>query len=119
MNRFLAVAIGALPIVTLSLLPQLASAEAVPQKALSSAPVMLADRYDDANQRRDDWRDNNQRRDDWRDNNQRRYDHQRCDHDWRYSNRRDSQRQVWIPGHWERGFLGIGRKWVAGHYEKR
>jgi hypothetical protein len=24
-----------------------------------------------------------------------------------------------VPGHWESGFLGIGRKWVAGHWENR
>ena len=30
--------------------------------------------------------------------------------------RRDAPRRVWIPGHWESGFLGIGRKWVEGHW---
>lgn len=32
---------------------------------------------------------------------------------------RDASRRVWIPGHWESGFLGIGRKWVEGHWEFR
>ena len=31
--------------------------------------------------------------------------------------RRNAPRRVWIPGHWESGFLGIGRKWVEGHWE--
>ncbi|HEY9612395.1 hypothetical protein [Allocoleopsis sp.] len=33
--------------------------------------------------------------------------------------RRDAPKRVWIPGHWESGFLGIGRKWVEGHWEFR
>lgn len=33
--------------------------------------------------------------------------------------RRVEPRRVWIPGHWEPGFLGIGRKWVEGHWENR
>ena len=37
----------------------------------------------------------------------------------RYDTRRDAHRRVWIPGHWESGFLGIGRKWVEGHWQNR
>lgn len=119
MKRFIIAAIGALPIVTLSVLPQSASAEAVPPRTIAHNPIIIVDR-DDNNQRDRDWRNNDHRRDnDWR-NNQRDNDwrNDRRDNDWRH-NRRDNQRRVWIPGHWERGFLGIGRKWVAGHYETR
>lgn len=33
--------------------------------------------------------------------------------------RRQEGIRVWIPGHWEPGFLGIGRRWVEGHWEVR
>jgi hypothetical protein len=32
---------------------------------------------------------------------------------------RPVSRQVWIAGHYEPGFLGLGRKWVEGHWETR
>ncbi|MBW4471705.1 MAG: hypothetical protein KME45_15035 [Stenomitos rutilans HA7619-LM2] len=123
MNRLMLAAIGAFPIVALSCLPKPASAETVPQTAFSRAPIVIADRDNNDwrnNDRRDnDRRDNDRRDNDWR-NNHRDNDwrNNRRDYDWR-NNRRDYQRRVWIPGHWERGFLGIGRKWVAGHYEYR
>ena len=133
MNRYVIAAIGMLPIVTLSALPKPASAETVPQRSLSSASVVIiADRDDndwrndrrdndrrDNNWRNNDHRDNDRRDNDWR-NNRRDNDwrNNRRDNDWR-NDRRDNQRRVWIPGHWESGFLGIGRKWVAGHYENR
>ncbi len=73
----------------------------------------------DSDRRDRDWRDrDSDRRDrDWR--NDRRYDSDRRSNDWRNSNQQNSRNRVWIPGHWERGFLGIGRKWVAGHYDDR
>ncbi|XGV98720.1 MAG: hypothetical protein ACAF41_07220 [Leptolyngbya sp. BL-A-14] len=122
MNRFAIATIGMLPIVTLSALPKPASAATVPQQSLSRASVViLADRDDNdwRNDRRDnDWR-NDRRDNDWRrDRRDNDWRNDRRDNDWR-RDRRDYQRRVWIPGHWERGFLGIGRKWVAGHYESR
>ena len=64
-------------------------------ETLSSTPFVVADRYD------------------WRDNDYHRYDTERHDHDnWR----RDEHHRVWIPGHWDNGFLGIGRHWIPGHY---
>jgi hypothetical protein len=39
----------------------------------------------------------------------------RQDQDHWNQNRRDDQR-VWIPGHYESGFLGIGRRWVEGYW---
>ena len=76
-------------------------------------------RNSNTNTRDRDWRDrDSDRRDrDWR--NDRRYDSDRRSNDWRNSNQQNSRNRVWIPGHWERGFLGIGRKWVAGHYDDR
>jgi len=32
---------------------------------------------------------------------------------------RAASRRVWVDGHWDNGFLGIGRKWVPGHWEQR
>ncbi|MBW4695888.1 MAG: hypothetical protein KME27_29595 [Lyngbya sp. HA4199-MV5] len=131
MNRLMMVAIGSLPIVALSCLPKPASAEAVPQNAFSRAPIVIADRDNNDWRNNDRWdndrRDNDRRDNDWRNNNRRDNDRRdydwrnnnRRDNDWRDNNRRDYQRRVWIPGHWERGFLGIGRKWVAGHYAYR
>ena len=94
---------------------------------LSSAPLAVADRYDNQDQRRDlrnedqhrydterRDRDNNQdQRRDWRNDDQHRYDTERRDRD----NRREEHNRNWIPGHWDNGFLGIGRHWVPGHYE--
>ena len=75
MNRFMIAAIGALPIVTFSLLPKPASAEAVPQRSFARAPIVVADR-DDNDRRDNDWRNNDRRDNDRRDN-------QRRDNDWR------------------------------------
>ncbi len=98
-------------------------------------------RYDDQwnnNQRYDDRGNNNQRYDDRQNRDQqeaiRREEIRRNDirHDQlhrdqlrqdefhqeqnRWSqNRRDDQR-VWIAGHYESGFLGIGRRWVDGYW---
>ncbi|PSB26819.1 hypothetical protein C7B82_18365 [Stenomitos frigidus ULC18] len=110
----MAAAIGLLPIIAVSLLPQVASAQAA-LRAATVSPWTIADRYDN-----DDRRDHDDHRDGWRNRN---IDYQRAndrrDNDRWNNNRRDQQRRVWIPGHWESGFLGIGRKWVEGHYENR
>jgi hypothetical protein len=34
-------------------------------------------------------------------------------------NRPVANPRVWIAGHYESGFLGLGRKWVEGHWENR
>ena len=31
--------------------------------------------------------------------------------------RRPEFRRVWVQGHYQPGFLGIGRRWVPGHWE--
>ncbi len=33
--------------------------------------------------------------------------------------RRAASHKVWVPGHWEAGFLGIGRHWVDGQWVNR
>jgi hypothetical protein len=113
-------AIGILPIVALASLPKPASAGVVIRESNVRYPVVVIDRPDYSDRRgydnrNDDRRDyNNDRRNNagWRDNDNR-------NNDWRDNRRWNNQRRVWIPGHWERGFLGIGRKWVAGRYEYR
>lgn len=122
MRRMMMVAIGSIPIVAFSLLPKPAAAETVLQRPFLS-PTVLAERpyvndRRDNNDRRDDWRNRNSDQFNNRRDNKGRYDdRQRYDSNGRDGNRRDNQRRVWIPGHWERGFLGIGRHWVAGHYD--
>lgn len=70
------------------------------------------DRWDD---RRDRWNDHwDDRRDRW-DNRRDRWNDRRD----RWDDYRQESRRVWIPGHWEAGFLGIGRRWVDGHWEYR
>jgi hypothetical protein len=36
-----------------------------------------------------------------------------------HQRRHQTSNQVWIAGHYEPGFLGLGRKWVEGHWETR
>jgi len=117
MNRVLLVIMSVLPIMTLSLLPKAATAEVVTSSVVSRTPMTIADRFDDYRRDRDDWRDRDYRRDiDYRRDNDRRRDvDYRRDRDYR----RERTFQVWIPGHYEAGFLGIGRRWVPGHYETR
>ena len=156
MKRLMVAAIGFLPIVAVTCLPQIASAQAVLRES-AVAPWSIADRRYD-NEQRDDWRNRNteQRVNDDRANtdraNDHRYNDDRANHnrvnnrdhrdranDRRYNDdsantdrryerdgayrydgdRRDQQRRIWIPSHWESGFLGIGRRWVEGHYENR
>jgi hypothetical protein len=37
----------------------------------------------------------------------------------RQAQNRPVERRVWVAGHYEPGFLGIGRRWVAGRWEVR
>ena len=112
MNRQIAVALLALPLSALpigaaTLLSQPATAaESRLPVAVRQAPTVVAQRYD--NNGRDQ---NNDRREEARREEARREEARREEA------RRD--RRVWIPGHWESGFLGIGRKWVEGHWETR
>ncbi len=41
------------------------------------------------------------------------------DHERRDIEIRHDERRVWIPGHYQPGFLGIFRVWVDGHWERR
>ncbi len=100
MNCKIAAALVALPVGALSFLPQSASAAEIQVSSTRSQPLVVAQRYDD---RRDFDQRTRARREEFR----------------RNEFRRDEHRRVWIPGHWESGFLGIGRKWVAGHWETR
>ena len=139
MKRMMVAAIGVLPIVAVSLLPHAASAQAVWQGSVTPRSVAVDQQYD--HDRRDDWRNrNNDQRDDRdqrdqgrnrnlnRRDNDDRYRGDRDNGDRRYerdgsynrdADRREQPRRVWISGHWESGFLGIGRKWVEGHYAYR
>lgn len=113
MKRIMLAAIGVLPIVALAALPKPASAGVVVRESNVRYPVVVIDRPDYSDRRGYDNR-NDDRRD--YNNDRRGYDNR---NDRRDNRRWENQRRVWIPGHWERGFLGIGRKWVAGHYEYR
>ncbi len=85
----------------------------------ASVPVLVADRYDDQ------YHDRNDRDDDRDDRHNDRYDEHRVSNREEYRReirreiRQEGVRRVWIPGHWEAGFLGIGRRWVEGHWEER
>ncbi len=115
-----------LPIGMLTLLPKTALAVEKISSHNANQAILIADRDHDSwdNDRWDnDHRDHDRRDDRW-DNNRRydnRWDNNRRSDNWRndryyeqYGNRR-----VWIPAHWEPGFLGIGRRWVEGHWEYR
>jgi hypothetical protein len=122
MKREIATAMLMLPIGMITLLPKSALATERSFSSERSQVIIVADQ--DNNRRYDDRWDNNRRYDDRWDNN-RRYDN-RWDNNRRSDNWRNNQyyeqygnRRVWIPGHWERGFLGIGRRWVEGHWEYR
>ena len=81
-----------------------------------STPVVVAQQEIVA-QRYDNNRYDNNR---WNDRRDVRQDIRRdVRQDIRQDLRRNQVRRVWIPGHWEPGFLGIGRKWVEGHWEER
>jgi hypothetical protein len=126
MNRKITVALFALPVGAIALLIKPASAAEVTfSSEVSQTPVLVAQQY---NGRRDyDQRDYDQRDYDQRDYDQReaarreavRRDEARREAIQREAARRQVSKRVWIPGHWESGFLGIGRKWVEGHWEER
>lgn len=127
MKREIATAMLVLPIGMITLLPKSALAmnkKFTPSLNQTNQTILVADRDDDDrwdnNRRYDNRWDNNRRYDDRWDNNHR---DNRWDNNRRYDNGRYYQqygnRRVWIPGHWEAGFLGIGRRWVAGHWEYR
>ena len=134
MKRMMVAAIGLLPIAAVSLLPQAASAQVVLRGSIVTPWSVAVDQQYD-NDRRDGWRDRDlDRRDDWRDRDLDRRDNDNRHNGDRYNgdrrdgrdgsyrrdaDRREQQRRVWIPGHWEPGFLGLGRKWVEGHYAQR
>lgn len=78
--------------------------------------------------RREQLRKNELRRQDGSRRNDSRWEQNRRDNvrwdrnrpiDSRWDRNRQNIRRVWIPGHYERGFLGIGRRWVEGHWETR
>ena len=115
MRRMMVAVIGALPIVAFSLLPKPARRREVLQRPFPSPAVIIADEPDDNNRRDNDNRNRNRRNRDWR------------------TATTDVIRMVTgtivaamtqtgamttiattivepvIPGHWESGFLGIGR----------
>ncbi len=130
MRRELATAMLMLPIGMMTLLPKSALAiekRFTPTMNQPNQTILVADRDDDDhwdNRRDDDRWDNNRRYDDRWDNNRRYNDRWNNNHrdNWQNNNRYYNQyggRRVWIPGHWESGFLGIGRRWVEGHWEYR
>jgi hypothetical protein len=117
MRSTIATVMLVLPIGITTLLPKSALATERSYYPERNQVIIVTDRDND--HRYDDRWDNNRRYDNRWDNN--RWDNNRRSDNWRndqyyqqYGNRR-----VWIPGHWEPGFLGIGRKWVEGHWEYR
>lgn len=107
MHPKLAIAVFAVPLGAILLAKSASAAEVVPSEG-GQGTTIVAQRYDDRRDRLDEIR----RREAIRlDEIRRRAD------DRRDAIRRDEPRRVWIPGHWEPGFLGIGRKWVEGHWE--
>ncbi len=116
MNNKFAIVLFALPVGMISCFAKSASAaEGSFQPQGDHASVVVAQRYDDrnTNDRRDDNQRNQLRQQELRRNELRREEIRREEL------RRNEARRVWIPGHWESGFLGIGRHWVEGHWENR
>ena len=97
MNRKLAVLVFVLPFGASFLLAKSGSAAEVAYQ-LNAPVLVVAQRYDNSQNydRRDEVRRDEFRRD-----------------EFRHADR------VWIPGHYERGFLGLVRRWVEGHWEVR
>ena len=127
MKRLIVIALLALPMGAFCSLAKPASA-AVPFSPALSQGTVVAQRYDDhydadrRDHRQDDRRDDHQddrreyRQDDHQDD---RREYRRDDRsEYRRDDRRDEHR-VWIPRHWQSGFLGIGGHWVEGHWEDR
>ncbi len=112
MNRKLVIALFAVPIGLSSFLAKPASAGLV----VHANDQFAVDRQYDGRSNNDP-RDYDQRtrRDAIRRDEVRRTDFRRD----RQNDFRRNDRRVWIPGHYEPGFLGIGRHWVEGHWENR
>lgn len=114
MNSKIALALVVLP-VSMIAVAKSASAAEVPSIE-GSRSVTIAQRYDD----RYDRYDRNADRQEAIQRDQARIDAlRRNEIRQRQAIRRDEARRVWIPGHYESGFLGIGRHWVEGHWENR
>lgn len=113
MNYKLVVAAILLPMSFTPLLTKSVSA-AEPKLEANSSSTIVAQRYDYYPQGR---LQNNRR--DIRQEELRREQIRREEAQRNQERRREMTRRVWIPGHYESGFLGIGRKWVAGHWEER
>ncbi len=118
MNRKIALATLVLPVGMIAFAKS-ASAAKVRSVEVSQAPMTIAQRYDD--QRIDERIDQRieLRREAIQREQARREALRRDEIRQREAIRRDQARRVWIPGHYEPGFLGIGRKWVEGHWENR
>lgn len=124
MNYKLAIAAIVLPMSFTPLLSKSGSAaELTPTLEANPSSTLIAQRYDPYLQRT---LPNDRRNDvylqDQRENRQealRRAQLRREEALRNQERRRDAVRRVWIPGHYEPGFLGIGRKWVEGHWEER
>ena len=118
MNRKIAAMIFALPVGVVPLLAGSASAAEVNLSQASQPSVLVAQQYDG----RRDYPSRDLRNDRSQEEARRealRRDEPRREALRRQDTRRDVSNRVWVPGHWEPGFLGIGRKWVEGHWAQR
>jgi hypothetical protein len=115
MNYKIAVTVLAIPIGMTSLMTKSVSAEVAPNLDMNQVQIVVTQRYDDRQNsfRREELQREATRRKELRQNQIRREEAQRN------QIRRDSSRRVRIAGHYEPGFLGIGRKCVEGHWEDR
>ncbi len=142
MNSKLAFALFALPMglsASIASGAKSASAAEVAYQPDGQTSVVVAQRYDDhwnQDRRSDDARYHDRqekfRRQEFRRNEERRHEELRRernyqDRDYRDQNYRDQNYQnrdhqddrIWVPGHYQAGFLGFGRTWVEGHWQYR
>ncbi|MBW4520333.1 MAG: hypothetical protein KME16_11610 [Scytolyngbya sp. HA4215-MV1] len=121
MNYKIAAAVWVIPMgLASSLARPVSAAESNFSPVVSQSPAVVAQRYDDRRDR--DPRNNDRGEATRRESAQReaaQREAARREQIRREQDRRQSNQRVWIPGHYEAGFLGIGRKWVAGHWEER
>ena len=119
MNLKLTMAIVALPFGLFPILTKSVSAAEVINYRDTQPSVIIAQRNDDhvnygprhGNRQENDRRDELRRQAIRQDQNRR--ENLRRDQDRRFD------REIWIPAHYESGFLGLGRRWVEGHWETR
>jgi hypothetical protein len=111
MNYKILVAAIALPMSMTSLLIKPVSAANMPNFEAKQSANLVAQRYDP---RHDNWNNDRDRREDYRQRLRERRQERRYFYNNRYYNNR-----VWIPGRYESGIFGIGRRWVPGHWEYR